>query len=172
MTELDRKISRARKVVIVVAVVSVAYIVGMLAWVMSLQRESDDAGHDRELATTRAEQAEKNASSLSDAVAGLSQDVRELRSQLLREGIAPVVPGAATPGAPQLVVQGPRGKQGKPGAPGPAGPAGPPGPAGPQGEPGPAGPRGEPGRDGDDPPPLTPEPSPSSSPFPPILPPD
>lgn len=113
-------------------------------------------------------------------ISDLSTDVRQLRDQLLREGIPPVVGGgypAATPQAP-IILQGPPGAPGAPGqagkagAPGPPGPAGPPGkagPPGPQGEPGPSGVGGEPGPGASPIPTGSPQPSPSPL-LPPLIP--
>lgn len=164
--DLEQRWQRARLMVVVGAVVVALYVAATLLWSMSLDRRADDSDTARRLADERAVRSEEQSSNLAKTLADLSTDVRQLRAQLIREGIAPVVSG---PSSPQVLVQGPAGpagKAGRDGDPGPAGPAGPPGPAGPQGEPGPPGPKGDPGQPGQ-PGTVTPTP-PGSDPLIPI----
>lgn len=158
------------------AAVFAAAVVGTLLWLGMSAYDSDQASAEdreaRQMAEARAQRSDERAvrseeqsTKLAEVVADLSDDVRQLRAQLIKEGIAPTVSGAA----PVVTVQGQRGPKGDEGDPGPVGP---PGPAGPQGEPGPAGPQGEPGRSGDDGQDGTspPTPGPDAGGLPPIFP--
>lgn len=166
MVTEEARAFRRRMVRVVTAGCIVAAV--FIGWSIANQNELAEDNESEEIRNTN----------LTNLVAELSQDVRQLRGQLLSRGITPDVPGPAAPGAPPpapLVIQGPPGppgppgKDGKPGPAGPPGPAGEAGPAGPQGEPGPPGPGGSPGPTGptsdpvatpEEPPPLLPFTSP------------
>lgn len=155
-----------RRRVLTVVVAGLVLAAVFIGWSVANQNDLAD----------RADDSDSRNSNLNQVVLDLSQDVRQLRAQLLSKGITPTVPGPGTPApAPTqpLVIQGPpgppgpAGKDGKPGVAGPQGPPGVAGPAGPQGEPGPPGPPGPGGATGPTGP--TARPAPTSSPEP-ILP--
>lgn len=170
----DRAFRRFKTAAALFALAVAATFVWFGVWAYDSDQSSSDDRDARKVAeeraqreATRAQQSEAQVTQLADVVGDLSDDVRQLRAQLIREGIAPSVSGAAPPA---IVIKGERGLQGEPGQTGPAGPAG---PAGPQGVPGPAGPQGEPGRSGDDGQDGTAPPVPSPTPeqpIPPLLP--
>lgn len=158
--DLERQLSRFRMVIMAAGVVMALSVAVVLGWAYGLDRRADEADEQQKVSEARAIRSEEQSTQLAKVVADLSTDIRQLRSQLLREGINPVVPGA--PAQPPVVVAGPRGKTGPPGEAGQTGPQGPPGepgPPGPQGEPGPPGPQGPPGESGRPAPVVTSTPS-------------
>lgn len=167
----DRAFRRFKLAAAVFAVAVFGAFLWFGVWAYDSDQSSADDRDARKVAeeraqreAQRAQQSEAQVTQLADVVGDLSDDVRQLRAQLIREGIAPAVSGAAPPA---IVIRGQRGPRGEPGQTGPAGPAG---PAGSQGLPGPPGPQGEPGRSGDDGQDGTAPPVPSGQPIPPLLP--